>query len=41
MTTLLALLKDREAYRLDVYLDSVGKPTVGLGHLVMATSLSA
>ncbi len=36
MATLLALLKDREGYRLDVYLDSVGKPTVGIGHLVVA-----
>jgi lysozyme len=36
MATLLALLKDREGYRLDVYLDSEGLPTVGIGHLVVS-----
>jgi lysozyme len=36
MATLFALLKDREGYRLDVYLDSRGLPTVGIGHLVVA-----
>jgi lysozyme len=36
MATLLSLLKDREGYELKVYLDSEGKPTVGIGHLVVA-----
>jgi lysozyme len=36
MATLLSLLKDREGYELTVYNDSVGKPTVGIGHLVVA-----
>ena len=29
-----ALLRSREGYRSDVYLDSEGKPTVGHGHLL-------
>jgi lysozyme len=36
MVTLVALLKDREGYRLDVYLDTKNLPTVGIGHLVVA-----
>jgi GH24 family phage-related lysozyme (muramidase) len=32
--TLQALLKLREGYRHDVYLDKLHKPTVGIGHLV-------
>jgi lysozyme len=36
MVTLVALLKDREGNRLDVYPDSKGLPTVGIGHLVVA-----
>jgi len=30
------LMADREGRRKDVYLDSVGKPTVGIGHLIVA-----
>jgi GH24 family phage-related lysozyme (muramidase) len=31
-----ALMADREGRRNDVYLDSLGKPTVGIGHLIVA-----
>src|SRR5438093_348408 len=34
MPTLEQLLRDREGVRTKVYLDSRGKPTVGIGHLV-------
>src|SRR5262245_20143034 len=36
MPTLEQLLRDREGVRTTVYLDSRGKPTVGIGHLVTA-----
>lgn len=35
MKTLQEFLESREGKRYDVYLDSVGKPTVGIGHLVL------
>jgi GH24 family phage-related lysozyme (muramidase) len=35
MPTLEALLKRREGYRKDVYLDTRRRPTVGIGHLVI------
>lgn len=35
MKTLQEFLESREGKRYDVYLDSVGKPTVGIGHLVV------
>ena len=35
MITLQEFLESREGKRYDVYLDSVGKPTVGIGHLVL------
>jgi GH24 family phage-related lysozyme (muramidase) len=31
-----ALMAEREGRRKDVYLDSLGKPTVGIGHLIVA-----
>ena len=36
MASLESLLKLREGYRLDVYLDTRKRPTVGIGHLVVA-----
>ena len=35
MKTLQEFLESREGKRYEVYLDSVGKPTVGIGHLVL------
>lgn len=35
MPTLYALLKSREGEKLEVYNDSLKKPTVGIGHLVV------
>ena len=35
MKSLQEFLESREGKRYDVYLDSVGKPTVGIGHLVL------
>lgn len=32
-----ALLKTREGYRLAVYKDTLGKPTAGIGHLILPT----
>jgi GH24 family phage-related lysozyme (muramidase) len=37
MPTLQQLLKKREGCRNDVYLDTLGRPTVGIGHLVNPT----
>lgn len=33
------LLKEREGFRTDVYLDSLGKATAGLGHLLLTCEL--
>ena len=36
----LSLLKEREGWRTDVYLDSLDKPTSGMGHLLSESELA-